>query len=107
MCVRHNMNGRRFSVKAQYFLVFMNILSFVLMGLDKRRAVRHRWRIPERLLFLVAIFGGSLGALLGMWIFWHKIRNKVFVIGLPVILILHLVLLFAVVPALRAGNIVG
>lgn len=83
-----------------YYCILINILSFAIMGIDKRRAVRHRWRIPERTIFLAALSGGSLGALLGMWIFWHKIRNKAFIFGLPVILVLQLVLFFVIVSAL-------
>lgn len=77
------------------YLVLINIAGFAMMGIDKYRARRHRWRIPERTLLLVALLGGSIGALAGMWIFWHKTRHKLFVIGLPVILILHLALAFA------------
>lgn len=79
----------------QYYLIFINIVSFLLMGTDKWRSIRHRWRIPEKTLFLTALLGGSLGSLLGMGIFWHKVRNKYFVVGMPAILIAQLVLLSA------------
>ena len=77
----------------QYYLIFINIVAFLLMGIDKLRSIRHSWRIPERTLFLAAILGGSLGTLLGMGFFWHKVRNKSFVIGIPVILLVQLMLL--------------
>ena len=80
------------------YLVLINLIAFILMGIDKYKATRHRWRIPERTLFLTAILGGSLGALLGMWIFWHKTRKKTFAVGLPVLLILHLLLAFLILP---------
>ena len=72
------------------FLVFMNILGFVLMFSDKKRALRGDWRIRERTLFLVAVFGGSLGSLLGMWRFHHKTQHWNFVLGMPLILFLQL-----------------
>ena len=84
---------RKDTLKYLYiYLAVINVVAFVLMSIDKYRACRHRWRIPERTLFVAAILGGSLGSLLGMWILWHKIRNKLFVIGLPVVFILQLTL---------------
>ena len=77
------------------YLAVINVAALVAMGIDKYRARIHRWRIPERTLFLLAILGGSAGALAGMCCFWHKVRNKMFVIGLPVVLILHLLILVA------------
>lgn len=79
------------------YLVLINIAAFVMMGIDKYRACRHRWRIPERTLAILAILGGSAGSLLGMWMFRHKIHHKLFAIGLLVVLILHLILGFALV----------
>ena len=80
------------------YLVLINLSAFILMGIDKYKAIHHRWRISEQILFLPAILGGSLGALLGMWIFWHKTRKKAFAVGLPVLLILHLLLAFLILP---------
>lgn len=74
------------------YLILANIAAFALMGADKRRAQRCRWRIPERTLFLSAILGGSVGAILGMYLFRHKTRHTQFVIGLPAILIVQIVL---------------
>lgn len=68
----------------------MNLAGFISMGLDKSRAKRGEWRIPERTLFLIAVLGGSLGSVLGMQVFRHKTRHKQFVIGMPVILLLQL-----------------
>lgn len=73
------------------YLALINLIAFVLMGIDKYKATRHRWRIPERTLFLPAILGGSLGALLGMGVFRHKTRKTLFTVGMPVLLILQLV----------------
>ena len=72
-----------------YYLILANLAGLILMGLDKSRARRHRWRIPERVLFLSAILGGSLGATVGMWLFRHKTRHWYFVVGMPAILVLQ------------------
>lgn len=72
-----------------YYLILANLVGLVLMGADKSKARRHRWRIPERILFLSAILGGSLGATAGMWLFRHKTRHWYFVVGMPAILVLQ------------------
>ena len=63
------------------------------MLLDKRRAIKNRWRIPEATLMGVAAVGGSLGVLLGMRLFRHKTRHPKFYLGVPALLVLHLALL--------------
>ncbi len=73
------------------YLVAMNVLGLALMGIDKRKAVNHRWRIPESHLFLAAFLGGSLGAFLGMHLFRHKTRHWYFRYGLPLILAVQLI----------------
>lgn len=78
------------------YLVLISMVAFVMMGIDKHRARRHRWRIPERTLFLTAVLGGSPGAILGMLLFRHKTRHKLFSIGLPAVLIVQLVIWFAI-----------
>lgn len=74
------------------FLVCMNLIGLLLMFSDKRRARNGGWRIPERVLFLAAVCGGSLGSILGMWLFRHKTRHWYFVLGMPAILLLQLVI---------------
>lgn len=74
------------------YLVMMNLAAFALMGMDKSRARRHAWRIPEKTLFLSAALGGSVGAILGMQVFRHKTKHWYFVVGMPLILILQLAL---------------
>lgn len=74
------------------FLGVMNLVAFILMGADKRRAERKLWRIPEKTLFLSAIFGGSLGSLLGMYFFRHKTRHWYFCLFIPLILLAHIAL---------------
>ena len=80
------------------YLLALNILSFSLMGIDKRRARQNRWRIPERTLFLSALLGGSPGAILGMYLFHHKTKHWYFKWGLPAILAVQLLLLWRLAP---------
>ena len=74
-----------------WVLVF-SLADFLLMGVDKRRARRGAWRVPEKTFFLVAVLGGSPGAILGMRLFHHKTRHWYFKWGLPAILIAQLAL---------------
>ena len=75
------------------YLLFINLLGFLIMYIDKRRAKKDRWRISEHTLFLFAWFGGGIGTILGMYKFRHKTLKKKFTIGMPVILILELAFL--------------
>ncbi len=68
------------------YLVVLSVITFVVYGIDKLRARRHKYRIPESTLLLLAVFGGSVGALLGIYGFRHKTRHKKFTIGVPAIL---------------------
>ena len=72
------------------YFAFMNLLGFALMGIDKRRAVRHAFRIPEATLFSVAIFGGSVGSIIGMFLFRHKTKHWYFKFGMPIILVIQI-----------------
>ena len=72
------------------WLVCLNLAAFAAMGVDKRRARRDAWRIRERTLFLLALLGGSVGAIAGMYLFHHKTRHWYFVVGMPAILLLQL-----------------
>lgn len=74
------------------WVLFWSILDFALMGADKRRAKQHRWRVPEKTFFLIALAGGSPGAVLGMRLFHHKTRHWYFKWGLPAILMAQLAL---------------
>lgn len=78
------------------WLGVINLAAFAAMGIDKRRARRGAWRIRERTLFLLALFGGSVGAIAGMWLFRHKTRHWYFVVGMPAILILQIAAAVAV-----------
>ena len=68
------------------------VIAFALMGIDKAKAKRHKHRIPEKMLFLSAILGGSVGALLGMKAFHHKTLHKTFRFGIPAILALQVLI---------------
>lgn len=72
------------------YFIFMNLLGIFLMGLDKKKAVHHAWRIPEKTLFLCSILGGSIGTWAGMYLFRHKTKHWYFVIGMPCILFLQI-----------------
>ena len=63
------------------------------MGIDKRKAIKHAFRIPEATLFLIAFIGGSIGSILGMYTFRHKTRHWYFVYGMPFILIVQIALI--------------
>ena len=75
------------------YLVLINFAAFFLYRADKKRAKSGKWRISEKALLLIALFGGSLGAFLAMQIFRHKTKHWYFAIGVPAMLILHIVLL--------------
>jgi uncharacterized membrane protein YsdA (DUF1294 family) len=62
------------------------------MGMDKARAKKNQWRIRENTLFLIALLGGSVGSMLGMYTFRHKTKHKSFVYGMPAILMLQVIL---------------
>ena len=79
------------------YLVFINVLTFLLYGIDKWKAKRARWRIPESVLMGVAALGGSVGAWLGMRVWHHKTQHKKFRYGVPAILVAQIVLLVWVV----------
>ena len=74
------------------YLLVINVAGFLLMGIDKLRAKKQVWRVPEKTLFLLAVIGGSIGTNLGMYVFRHKTKHWYFVIGMPLILIAQVAL---------------
>ena len=72
------------------WLVVINAAGFLLMGLDKWKAKRDAWRIPEKTLFTAALLGGTVGVMAGMKTFRHKTRHSQFKYGLPALLALQL-----------------
>lgn len=77
---------------AGLYLLLINGVGFLLMGIDKRRAKRGAWRISEKSLFLSPLLGGTVGAILGMRVFHHKTQHWYFRYGLPALLVLQLAL---------------
>ena len=73
------------------YLIIMNALGFVLMRSDKEKAIRNKWRIPEKTLLTVAGLGGSIGCFCGTLIFHHKTRHPLFSVGLPVMMAVQIV----------------
>ena len=69
------------------YLLLMNIVGLYVMYSDKRRAIKQRFRIPERMLFIVSLLGGSIGTWAGMYLFRHKTKHWYFVVGMPLILL--------------------
>lgn len=76
------------------YILVVNITAFVLYGFDKKRAIKKEWRIPEKTLLGIAVLGGSVGAILGMYGFRHKTKHWQFRILLPLFLLLHIGIIF-------------
>lgn len=79
-----------------YYILAINILAYFLMYIDKRKAIEKKWRIKEVTLISVALVGGSIGSILGMYNFRHKTKHNKFVVGIPIIIISQVVLLIIV-----------
>ncbi len=75
------------------YVVIINIIAFIVMGIDKRKAKKRAWRIPEATLFILAGIGGSIGSIAGMYTFRHKTKHRSFVWGMPAILIAQVILI--------------
>ena len=74
------------------YLLIINIITFIIYGIDKYKSIKHKYRISESTLIILAILGGALGAFLGMIIFHHKTKKKKFII-IPIILLLWVYIL--------------
>lgn len=74
------------------YLLIVNALGFVLMLVDKFKAKKNLWRIPEATLMMVAAIGGSVGSLIGMYTVRHKTKHRKFAVGIPLILAVQVVL---------------
>lgn len=74
------------------YLLLMSIIGFVIMGIDKQRAIKKKWRIPESTLILIAFAGGGLGAFFGMYVFRHKTKHMKFVVLLPLSAVLYVII---------------
>lgn len=78
------------------YLLIINALGFILMLIDKRKARKNKWRIPEATLMTVAALGGSIGSLAGMYTARHKTKHPKFTVGIPLILVLQVAAAIAV-----------
>ena len=79
-----------------YYLIAINIVTFLVYGIDKVKAKQGSWRISEATLLVLAIIGGSIGALLGMKVWHHKTMHKKFKYGLPLILLAQIALIYII-----------
>jgi uncharacterized membrane protein YsdA (DUF1294 family) len=78
------------------FVLVINVVGFLLMGIDKYKAKKRIWRIPEKVLFLPAILGGAIGVYAGMLFFRHKTKHWYFMIGVPAILLVEVICAFLI-----------
>lgn len=78
------------------YLIIINLIAFFAMLIDKRRAEKGKWRIKEYTLFLLALLGGSIGAIIGMYTFRHKTKKARFFVGFPLILIIEILLILMI-----------
>lgn len=79
------------------YLIVMNLVGFIIMGIDKNKAKKHAWRIPEKTFFLASLLGGSIGTWAGMYTFHHKTKHWYFVVGMPAILVVQVVIYICVI----------
>lgn len=73
------------------YFIAINLIGFFIMWLDKRKAIKGTWRIPEKTLFIITALGGGIGTIAGMYTFRHKTQKLGFVIGFPFITILEII----------------
>ena len=76
-----------------YYLLAINVVAFIMYGIDKYKAKKAKWRIPETTLLLLAVLGGSIGAWMGMKVWHHKTMLKKFKYGIPAILLIQIALM--------------
>ena len=85
------MNFKDYLIQLNYipaiWLIIINLAGFILCAVDKRKAIRNKWRIPERDIFIAALLGGSAGVYLSMLLFRHKTKHLKFMAGIPLIFI--------------------
>ena len=72
------------------YLIVVNIIGFLIMLIDKKKAEKGKWRIQEKTIFIVTLLGGGIGTISGMYIFRHKTKKLQFTVGVPVITILEI-----------------
>lgn len=80
-------------------LIKINVITFCIYGIDKRKAIQKQWRIPEKTLLGLALIGGSIGAIVGMRSFHHKTKKPLFSVGVPIIIIIQVIVVVLLVKA--------
>lgn len=75
------------------YLITINLIGFAIMFIDKQKAKKGKWRIPENTIFVITAIGGGIGTIAGMYKFRHKTKKLRFTIGLPFLLILDILLI--------------
>lgn len=78
------------------YLLIMNLFTFLMMGIDKKKAKKGRWRVPEKTLFILVALGGGIGGIAGMYVFRHKTKKMKFIIGFPLIIIMQIVVIITI-----------
>lgn len=78
------------------YLLVMNLFTFLIMGIDKKKAKKGSWRIPEKTLFTLVTLGGGIGGIAGMHIFKHKTKKTRFIIGFPLIIIMQIIVVITI-----------
>lgn len=76
-------------------LILLNIIGFLSMYVDKKRAIYNKWRIKESVLLAIAFFGGGIGSYLGMYTFRHKTKHKKFTVGVPILTIVSYLIIIS------------
>lgn len=79
-----------------YYIIFINIITFILFAIDKLKAIKEKSRVRNSTLFIVSILGGSVGALLGMYTFHHKTKTWYYIYGIPLILIIQIYTIYKI-----------
>lgn len=79
------------------YLIIMNLFGFLIMLIDKKRAEHSKWRIKENTLFIIALIGGSIGTIIGMYTFRHKTQKTKFIIGFPAIIIIQILIVIGII----------
>lgn len=89
-----------YNLNFKYFLIYIliiNLIGFLFMYIDKKRAINHQFRISENTLLLLSILGGSIGSFIGMYKFRHKTKKKKFTVGIPLIFIIESFLIMQII----------
>lgn len=86
------------------YIVILSLLTFILFGIDKYKAITRKWRVPEALLLSLTVIGGAFGGILGMIIFRHKIRKPMFYIIVPFAFVLYVLVIIYVATVPYTGT---